>query len=116
MGASMCGHLLQAEFSATVYNRSRQKAQGLIERGAVWADTPRAVAEASDVVFTIVGYPADVRSVILDENGVLAGCRGGEIIVDMTTSRPSLAVEIAESAAKLLSKDYREPFVVPKEV
>ncbi len=100
MGASMCGHLLQAGFSTTVYNRSRQKAEELIERGAAWADTPQAVARASDVVFTIVGYPADVSAVILGENGVLAGCGGGEIIVDMTTSRPSLAVEIAEAAGK----------------
>ncbi len=100
MGASMCGHLLEAGFSATVYNRTRQKAEGLIERGAAWADTPQAVAQASDVVFTIVGYPEDVRSVILGENGVLAGCGSGGIIVDMTTSRPSLAIEIAEAAGK----------------
>ena len=100
MGSAMCGHLLEAGFNATVYNRSRHKAEGLIERGAVWADTPRAVAEASDVVFIIVGYPQDVCGVILGENGVLDGCGGGEIIVDMTTSRPSLAVEIAAAASK----------------
>ena len=100
MGASMCGHLLEAGFSAIVYNRTRQKAEGLIERGAAWADTPQAVAQASDVVFTIVGYPEDVRSVILGEDGVLAGSRSGGIIVDMTTSRPSLAIEIAEAASK----------------
>ncbi|MDE0194706.1 MAG: NAD(P)-dependent oxidoreductase, partial [bacterium] len=68
-------------------------------RGAAWADSPRQVAEASDVIFTIVGYPSDVREVILGSDGVLAGCGGGEIIVDMTTSEPSLAVEIAETAA-----------------
>lgn len=112
MGASMCGHLLEAGFSATVYNRSREKADGLIKRGAAWADSPRAVAEASDVVFTIVGYPRDVRAVILGEDGVLddgvilgdggvlAGIRRGGIVVDMTTSRPALAVEIAEAASK----------------
>ena len=69
--------------------------------GAAWADSPQAVAEASDVVFTIVGYPSDVRSVILGENGVLSGCKSGMIIVDMTTSQPSLAVEIAQAAAKI---------------
>nr|WP_235951743.1 NAD(P)-dependent oxidoreductase [Crateriforma spongiae] len=101
MGASMCGHLIDAGFSATVFNRTRSKAQTLIERGATWADSPRAVAEAADVIFTIVGFPHDVRSVILDdEDGVLAGCESGNIIVDMTTSQPSLAVEIAEAAAK----------------
>ena len=99
MGASMCGHLMDAGHPATVHTRTRAKAAGLLERGATWADSPRRVAEASDVIFTIVGYPADVREVILGSDGALAGCGGGEIIVDMTTSEPSLAVEIAEAAA-----------------
>jgi 3-hydroxyisobutyrate dehydrogenase len=98
MGTSMCGHLLRAGFRTTVYNRSRQKAEALMEQGATWADCPQAVAQASDVVFTIVGYPADVRSVILGSDGVLSGCRSGMIISDMTTSEPSLAVEIAQAA------------------
>ncbi|MEN6495854.1 MAG: NAD(P)-dependent oxidoreductase [Thermoguttaceae bacterium] len=100
MGASMCGHLLAAGFAATVYNRTREKAERLVSRGARWADSPKAVAEVSDVVFAIVGYPADVRRVILGPEGVLAGCRPGSIVVDMTTSQPSLAVEIAEAAAE----------------
>jgi len=98
MGASMCGHLLAAGFRATVFNRTRAKAEKLLEQGARWAESPRAVAEASDVVFTIVGYPADVRSVILGDGGVLAGSRPGNVVVDMTTSEPSLAVEIARAA------------------
>jgi 3-hydroxyisobutyrate dehydrogenase len=98
MGQSMCGHLMTAGFSATVYNRTKEKAQGLLDRGAQWGDTPRQVAENSDVVFTIVGFPADVHSVILGTDGVLAGSKPGNIIVDMTTSEPSLAVEIAEAA------------------
>ena len=57
------------------------------------------MAAASDVIFTIVGFPSDVRSVILGPEGVLAGCKPGNVIVDMTTSEPSLAVEIAEAAA-----------------
>jgi 3-hydroxyisobutyrate dehydrogenase len=100
MGASMCGHLMSAGFSATVFNRSKSKAQPLVDKGARWAETPRAVAEASDVVFSIVGFPADVRSVILGADGALAGSRAGSILVDMTTSEPSLAVEIAEQAKK----------------
>jgi 3-hydroxyisobutyrate dehydrogenase len=100
MGSSMCGHLLGAGFSTTVYNRTRAKAERLLERGALWANSPKEVAEASDVIFTIVGYPADVRAVILGEDGVLAGCKEGNIVVDMTTSEPSLAIEIAEAAAK----------------
>lgn len=98
MGSSMCGHLMAAGFTATVFNRSRDKAQPLLDKGARWADSPRAVAEASDIVFSIVGFPADVRSVILGEQGALAGSRAGTILVDMTTSEPSLAVEIAERA------------------
>jgi len=101
MGSSMCGHLLGAGFSATVYNRTKAKAERLLERGARWAMSPKEVAEASDVIFTIVGYPADVRSVILGEDGVLAGCNEGNIVVDMTTSEPSLAIEIAEAAAEV---------------
>ena len=93
MGRSMCGHLLDAGYSVTVYNRTREKAESLLDQGAVWADGPRAVAEASDVTFTIVGYPKDVRGTILGdqdlgEQGVLAGCTEGNIIVDMTTSEP----------------------------
>jgi 3-hydroxyisobutyrate dehydrogenase len=100
MGTSMCGHLLTAGFAATVYNRTRSKAAPLVEKGARWADSPKAVALASDVVFTIVGFPADVRSVTLGADGTLAGSRPGTILVDMTTSEPSLAVEIAAAARK----------------
>ena len=100
MGSSMCGHLLEAGFAITLHNRSREKAQALLDHGAKWAATPKAVAEASEVVFTMVGYPSDVQSVILDEDGVLAGCGEGDLIVDMTTSQPSLAIRIAEAAAR----------------
>jgi len=98
MGASMCGHLLDAGYKATVNTRTKSKATSLLDKGAAWADTPRAVAEASDVVFTIVGFPSDVREVILGELGVIAGLESGNIVVDMTTSQPSLAEEIASVA------------------
>jgi len=100
MGRSMCGHLLDAGYSVTLTNRTREKAQPLIDRGAAWADAPRAVAEASDAVFTIVGYPRDVREVILGDDGVLAGSKPGNVIVDMTTSEPTLAVEIDQQAGQ----------------
>ncbi len=100
MGASMCGHLLDTGYAITVFNRSRSKAQGLIDRGAQWASSPRHVAEASDCVFTMVGYPADVEDVILGHEGVLAGSKEGNIVVDVTTSRPQLAVRIAAAAAE----------------
>ncbi|HTU27161.1 MAG TPA: NAD(P)-dependent oxidoreductase [Pirellulales bacterium] len=101
MGTSMCSHLLSAGFGVTVFSRTKSRTQALIERGARWADSPRAVAEASDVVFSIVGHPADVRDVMLGPNGALAGSKRGNVLVDMTTSEPSLAVEIAQAAAKV---------------
>jgi 3-hydroxyisobutyrate dehydrogenase len=100
MGTSMCGHLIAAGYHVTVFNRSPEKARPLIDRGALWAGSPRAVAEASDVVFTIVGYPRDVREVILGNEGVLAGARPGMVVVDMTTSEPALATEIHGIALK----------------
>ena len=98
MGASMCGHLIDKGFSATVYNRSKEKAAALLEKGASWADSPRGVADNSDVIFSIVGFPSDVRSVLLGEEGALGGCQSGNLLVDMTTSEPSLAIEIYEAA------------------
>ncbi len=100
MGKSMAGHLMDKGFPMTVYNRSQAKAQPLLDKGAKWGATSKAVAEQSDVVFSIVGFPVDVRNVILGADGALAGCKSGSILVDMTTSEPSLAVEIAETAKK----------------
>ena len=65
MGTSMCGHLIDKGFSATVFNRTKSKTDSLVEKGATWAESPKAVAEASDVIFSIVGFPSDVRQVIL---------------------------------------------------
>ena len=98
MGASMCGHLVAKGFQVTLFTRSRDKAESLLEKGASWADSPRAVAEKSDVIFSIVGFPSDVRAVMLGEEGALSGSTEGNILVDMTTSEPSLAVEIYEAA------------------
>ena len=99
MGHSMCLHLIKKGCSATVYNRSKPKTQPLLDAGATYADSPKAVAERSDVVFAIVGFPKDVREVFLGGSGALAGSRAGSVLVDMTTSEPSLAREI-EAAAK----------------
>ena len=98
MGLSMCGHVIDAGYRVAVHNRTPGRAEPLLARGAAWADTPAEVAAASDVVFGIVGYPVDVRSVYLGEHGVLAGAGAGGILVDMTTSEPSLAVEIYQAA------------------
>ena len=98
MGRWMCQHLITKGYKATVYNRSKDKAGPLLEAGAAWAATPKQVAAESDVVFAIVGFPKDVREVFLGANGALAGSRSGTVLVDMTTSEPSLAREIYEAA------------------
>ena len=99
MGASMAGHLLAAGYPVTFHTRTREKAAGLEAAGATWAETPTAVANASDVTFAIVGLPGDVREVFLDPDGAVGGARRGSVVVDMTTSEPSLAIEIHDAAA-----------------
>jgi 3-hydroxyisobutyrate dehydrogenase len=98
MGRWMCEHLMKKGYTATVYNRSQDKAKPLLDQGAKWAPTPKQVAENADVVFAIVGFPKDVREVFLGKEGALAGSKPGSILVDMTTSEPSLAAEIHGAA------------------
>ncbi len=98
MGRWMCHHLMAKGCPATVYTRSGDKAKALLDAGAAWADSPKSVAERSDVIFAIVGFPADVREVFLGPRGALAGSKGGNVLVDMTTSEPSLAQEIYQAA------------------
>ena len=99
MGRSMCGHLVAKGYPVTVYSRTRERAAGLVEQGAAWADSPAQVAAAADVVFTMVGFPADVRDVYFGERGVLRSLRPDAVAVDMTTTEPRLAIEIASAAA-----------------
>src|SRR5947209_11150164 len=98
MGRWMCQHAMTKGFAATVYNRSKDKLRPLVEAGATAADSPKAVAANAAIVFAIVGYPKDVREVFLGPDGALAGSKPGTILVDMTTSDPSLAKEIAAAA------------------
>src|SRR5437773_8962424 len=98
MGRWMCQHLMDKGYKATVYNRTKEKAGPLLDAGAAWGATPKAVAEASDVVFAIVGFPKDVREVFLGPQGALAGSRAGAVLVDMTTSEPSVARETYDAA------------------
>ena len=81
MGRWMCQHLITKGYQATVHNRTRDKARPLLDAGAAWADTPKAVAERSDVTFAIVGFPKDVREVFLGSNGALAGSQPGHQLV-----------------------------------
>ncbi|MFP4178673.1 MAG: NAD(P)-dependent oxidoreductase [Spirochaetaceae bacterium] len=96
MGKSMCSHILKAGYSVQVYNRTKEKAEELIKAGAKWKDSPAEAAKGADFVFTIVGYPGDVEKVILGKEGALDAAERGTVIIDMTTSTPSLAETIYE--------------------
>jgi len=99
MGSSMCGHVLSRGYPVTIHTRSKARADALIRAGATWADVPRTVADQADIVFSIVGFPSDVREVYFGPNGLLRSVRAGQIFVDMTTTEPTLAKEIAEAAS-----------------
>jgi 3-hydroxyisobutyrate dehydrogenase len=100
MGAPMLTHLLNAGYKAFVFTRSRKKAITLIERGAVWCDSVAELAPRTDVIFTMVGFPADVREVYLGTNGLVNHTNSGSVLIDMTTTSPSLAIEISVAAGK----------------
>ncbi len=98
MGRWMCEHLIKKGFKAAVFTRTKEKAAPLLEQGATWVADPAELAAQSNIVFAIVGFPPDVREVFLGPKGALAGAKPGTILVDMTTSQPSLAREIAAAA------------------
>lgn len=98
MGRSMAGHLQRAGHTLHVYNRTKAKAQALLEAGAQWHDHAGSAAAAADFVITIVGFPQDVEETYLGTSGVLARARPGAVLIDMTTSSPALARRIAEAA------------------
>jgi 3-hydroxyisobutyrate dehydrogenase len=100
MGASMAGHLQFAGHELFLYNRTRDKARPLIDRGGRWCPTPAAVAAEAEVVFTMVGMPSDVEETYLGPQGILALEPKCRIVVDMTTSEPALAGRIAQAASK----------------
>lgn len=108
MGGACAARLAAAEYELTVFTRTQTKAKPLLDAGAVWADSPRAVAERSDVVFSCVGYPRDVREIFFGTDGVFSAWStldpnadaARKIFVDMTTSSPELAVEIADAAER----------------
>jgi len=98
MGSSLCGHLVDKGFEVTVSTRTPSKAQPLLDKGARWSDSPAQVAAQANVVFTMVGFPRDVREIYFGKAGLLTEVQPSTVLVDMTTSEPSLAVEIYEAA------------------
>lgn len=98
MGASIVKHLLKAGHRVTIYTRTKSKAEELIAFGAIWADTPALASIEQDIIFTMVGYPTDVEDVYLGEQGIFKAAKAGTIVIDMTTSEPTLAKKIYEIA------------------
>lgn len=101
MGAPMAEHLLKAGFALKVYTRTKERAQSLLDQGAIWCDSPLECARDCDVVISIVGYPEDVRDVWLNRHhGAALGMKAGAVGIDMTTSSPDLAIELYNTAQK----------------
>ncbi|EAC7885483.1 NAD(P)-dependent oxidoreductase [Listeria monocytogenes] len=95
MGSSMAAHLLEAGYEVSVYTRTKTKAKDLIDKGAIWTDTPGELASKVDILISMVGYPKDVEELYLGENGFLENLAVGTVAIDMTTSSPALAKKIA---------------------
>jgi len=98
MGSGIINNLLNADYHVDIYTRTESKAEPLIAKGAKWYANPKEVAENADIIFTMVGFPQDVEDVYFRDNGIFAGLTAGKIIVDMTTSTPTLAKKIGEKA------------------
>ncbi|MCC9262923.1 NAD(P)-dependent oxidoreductase [Bacillus velezensis] len=98
MGNSMATHILEAGYPVLVYTRTKQKAEEILNKGAVWQETVKDLSEKADIIITMVGYPSDVEDIYLGENGILRHAKEGAFVIDMTTSKPSLAKKIAEQA------------------
>jgi 3-hydroxyisobutyrate dehydrogenase len=101
MGSSMFSHLLDKGYMGIAYTRTKDKASGVLAKGAAWAENVSMLASKSDVIITMVGYPQDVREVYFGDKGILAYAKPGSFLVDMTTTSPSLAKEIYETAVQL---------------
>ena len=98
MGAPIAGHIMDAGYDVTVHNRTREKAEALLARGAHWADSPAEAAADADVVFTMLGYPTDVEDVYLATDGLIRTAKKGAWLIDLTTSSPELARDIHDAA------------------
>lgn len=109
MGRWMCQHLMTQGFEAFIYNRTREKAAPLIDQGATWCSSPAEVARRADIIFTIVGHPQDVREVYFGDLGIFTAPLQERILVDMTTTLPSLAREIHEQAISRGSRTLDAP-------
>ncbi|MBO0585957.1 NAD(P)-dependent oxidoreductase [Sporosarcina sp. E16_8] len=101
MGASVVKHLLGSNYEVAIYTRTKGKAGSLIEAGAVWADTVAGAVKDAELIFTMVGYPVDVEEIYFGDGGIFSSGKAGQILIDMTTSSPALAIRIAKAGATL---------------
>lgn len=100
MGLPMARHLRNAGYNLNVNNRTRTKARSLIDSGCKWFDSPAEIAENSDIIITIIGFPEDVEEVYFGETGIFRNIKKDTILIDMSTTRPSLAIKIDKEARK----------------
>lgn len=96
MGTGIINNLLKNDYDVTVYNRTKAHAQPVLDNGAKWADNPAELTKMVDVLFTMVGFPQDVENIYFGENGIFETAKAGQFIIDMTTSKPSLAQKIGQ--------------------
>lgn len=94
MGASIISHLIKKNFPVFIYNRTKTKAEHLINLGAKWVDKPSEITQTSKIIFTMLGYPEDVKKVYLSNSGLINHAKENTVFIDMTTSSPTLAKEI----------------------
>jgi 3-hydroxyisobutyrate dehydrogenase-like beta-hydroxyacid dehydrogenase len=95
MGGNMVARLLEKGHTVTGYNRTRSKAQWLIDRGMKWGDSPRAVAEAADFTFSMVTNASAIHSITEGPDGLLAGLSAGKVVIDMSTISPAVSCALA---------------------
>lgn len=100
MGSGIIANLLKHDYDLVVYNRTKEHAKDVLNLGAKWADSPAQVARASDVVMTMVGFPQDVVDVYCGQNGVMKAVKPNQLLIDLTTSKPSLAQNLAAKATQ----------------
>lgn len=98
MGSSMAANILKGNFELAVYTRTKQKAQPLLDSGAIWKASVAQIASWADVLISMVSFPKDVEMIYLGPDGILENARPGSYVVDMTTSSPELAKRIFTAA------------------
>src|SRR5690625_3489179 len=98
MGKSMISNLLKSNFKVSIFTRTKSKAEHLIKQGATWESSIAELSQKADIVITMVGYPTDVEEVYFGSEGILNNSKEGTYLIDMTTSKPSLAIDIFNEA------------------